>query len=113
MRSKGFLRLDVKIHTVTAHGDLAGDNIVATRIVCVMKPAVSVVIAVEGIPDGVTVLGLDIFPILETSVDLDTMHADHLGYGPDSLITPDILRHLHIIIVGISPFHRLDGPVEF
>ena len=30
----------------------------------------------------------------------------------DSLVAADVLRHLHVVVVGVATFHRLYGPVE-
>src|ERR1035441_818639 len=77
-----------------------------------MKAAIAVVVAVEGITDRVTVFDLDSSPVRKIPVDLYRVQADQFRYGANALVAADILRHLHVVIVGISVLHWLEAAVE-
>ena len=38
--------------------------------------------------------------------------AGQLRDGPNALVAPDVLGHLHVVVVGVSALHRLDAAVE-
>src|SRR5204862_8171256 len=101
-----------EIIPVTINGDPAGDKIVAAAFVLVMKTAITVVVAVEGIPDRVAVFDFDAGPIPKISINLDPMPSDYFGDRADALRAADIFRHLHVVIVGVSVLHRLKAAVE-
>src|SRR5439155_2658041 len=77
-----------------------------------MKTALTVVVAIEFISDGLAVLDLDSGPIRKISVDLYPVQSYQLRYRANAFVAADILSHLHIVIVGVSVLHRLEAAVE-
>ena len=55
---------------------------------------------------------LDARPIRKISVDFDWVQANQLRERADTFIAANVLGHLHIIIVRISVFHRLNTAIE-
>ncbi len=65
------------------------------------------------VADGVAVFDRHGRPVLKSAVNRDGGTAGHFRHRPDALVAADILRHLHIVIVGIAAFHGMDTAVEF
>ena len=105
----GVVRLGVEVDVLAVHGDFAGDDVVAARVVLVMQTAVALVVAVDRVADRVAVLDVDACPVGEIAVDLDRVQAAQLRDRADALVAADVLGHLHVVVVGVAAFHRLDG----
>ena len=53
VRGERLVRLRIKIRHAAVNGDLTGDDVVAARVIFVMKPAKAFVIAVSRVANGV------------------------------------------------------------
>ena len=70
-------------------------------------------VAVEDVAFGVAVFGGSLRPVVEPAVDFGLYVAGQFRDRTDSFVTTDVLRHLHVVVIRVSAFHRLDAPVEF
>ena len=66
----------------------------------------------EHVAFGVAVHDIDPVPISERPVNRHFMNMPVHRNRARSLVAADVLRHLHVVVVGVATFHRLDSPVE-
>ncbi len=77
-----------------------------------MQPAVAGIVAVRGVAGRVAVFDRAVRPVVEGAVNFDISQPLQLGNGAHTLVAPDVLRHLHVVIVGVPALHRVDAAVE-
>ncbi len=112
MRAQRLARLDVEARPPPIDRDFAPNDVIAAGVVRVVKAAVAGVVPVHCVADGVAELHLDGGPVVEVAVDPDGAVAARLRYRADALVAPDVLSHLHVVVVGVAAPHGLQASVE-
>jgi hypothetical protein len=85
-------------------GGFGDYKIVTSRLVAVVEIAVPLVIAMEGIADGIAVFGGHVLPILERAIDGDSTGATGEGRSRTPLKRRTSWQ-LIVIVIGVAAAH--------